>query len=109
MPLSWNEIRNRAHEFSKHWKNETPLGELDASWFPAWCAHENKAGSSVLDNLPDGEGCSAYRLVCGLAIRERGGLSSALYEDRARLKRLNKQFFAFYMQSRSATKSPRKP
>jgi len=23
MPLSWNEIRNRAHEFSKRWENET--------------------------------------------------------------------------------------
>lgn len=79
------------------------LGELDASWFPAWCAHENKAGSSSLDNLPVGEGCSAYRLVCGLAIQERGGLGSALYEERARLKRLDEQFFAFYMQSRSET------
>ena len=23
MPLSWNEIRNRAHEFSKHWEGES--------------------------------------------------------------------------------------
>ena len=23
MPLSWNEIRNRAHEFSKRWEDET--------------------------------------------------------------------------------------
>jgi hypothetical protein len=23
MPLSWNEIRNRAYEFSKRWENET--------------------------------------------------------------------------------------
>ena len=23
MPLSWNEIRNRAHEFSKRWEHET--------------------------------------------------------------------------------------
>lgn len=94
---------------ARDWSDfQAVLGELDASWFPAWCAHENKAGSSVLDNLPDGEGCSAYRLVCGLAIRERGGLGSALYEDRARLKQLDEHFFAFYMQRRSAAKSPRK-
>jgi len=94
---------------ARDWNDfQAVLGELDASWFPAWCAHENKAVSSVLDNLPDGEGCSAYRLVCGLAIRERGGLGSALYEDRARLKQLDEHFFAFYMQRRSAAKSPRK-
>lgn len=94
---------------ARDWSDfQAVLGELDASWFPAWCAHENKAGSAVLDNLPAGDRCSAYRLVCGLAIRERGGLGSALYEDRARLRRLDEHFFAFYMQRRSAAKSTRK-
>jgi hypothetical protein len=36
-----------------------------------------------------------------LAIRERGGLCPAVYKDRARLKRLDESFFAFYMQRRS--------
>lgn len=102
-----DEVGNAA--LARDWSDfQAVLGELDASWFPAWCAHENKAGSAVLDNLPVGEGCSAYRLVCGLAIRERGGLGSALYEERARLKRLDEHFFAFYMQRRSAAKCPRK-
>jgi len=33
MPLSWNEIRNRAHEFSKRWENET---SEDAEAKPFW-------------------------------------------------------------------------
>ncbi len=33
MPLSWNEIRNRAHEFSKRWENET---SEDAESKPFW-------------------------------------------------------------------------
>lgn len=77
------------------------LGDLDATWFPAWCAHEKKAGVSILDNLPASDGGMAYRLVAGLVIRERGGLCSAVYEDRARLKRLDESFFAFYMKHRS--------
>jgi hypothetical protein len=33
MPLSWNEIRNRAHEFSKRWEDET---SEDAEAKPFW-------------------------------------------------------------------------
>lgn len=33
MPLSWNEIRNRAHEFSKRWEHET---SEDAEAKPFW-------------------------------------------------------------------------
>jgi hypothetical protein len=80
---------------------QNDLGELDATWFPAWCAHEKKTGVSILDNLPNSDGGMAYRLVTGLAIRERGGLCPAVYEDRARLKRLDESFFAFYMRHRS--------
>jgi hypothetical protein len=110
-PQQFNALVDEAGDaaLARDWSNfQAVLDELDASWFPAWCAHENKAASSVLDNLPDGDGCSAYRLVCGLAIRERGGLGSALYEDRARLKQLDEHFFAFYMQRRSSAKNPRK-
>ena len=33
MPLSWNEIRNRAHEFSKRWEDETSeRAEAQSFW-----------------------------------------------------------------------------
>lgn len=87
---------------TRDWRNfQADLGDLDATWFPAWCAHEKKAGTTMLDNLPSGDGPLAYRLVAGLAIRERDGLCAAVYEDRARLKRLSESFFDFYMKHRS--------
>jgi hypothetical protein len=87
---------------ARDWRSfQADLGDLDATWFPAWCVQEKKADSTLLDNLPTADGATAYRLVVGLAIRERGGLCPAVYEDRARLKRLNESFFAFYMKCRS--------
>jgi len=89
-------------QLARDWSDfQADLGDLDATWFPAWCAHEKKAGVSILGNLPASDGGMAYRLVTGLAIRERGGLCPAVYEERARLKRLDESFFAFYMQHRS--------
>ena len=41
MPLSWNEIRNRAHEFSKRWENET---SEDAEAKPFWIEFLNVFG-----------------------------------------------------------------
>jgi len=41
MPLSWNEIRNRAHEFSKRWENET---SEDAEAKPFWVEFFNVFG-----------------------------------------------------------------
>lgn len=91
---------------TRDWRNfQADLGDLDATWFPAWCAHEKKAGATVLDNLPSGDGPLAYRLVAGLVIRERDGLCAAIYEDRARLKRLDESFFVFYMKHRSDPRS----
>lgn len=88
-------------ELDRDWSDfQADLGDLDATWFPAWCAHEKKAGTPILDNLPTTDGGMAYRLVTGLAIRERAGLCRAVYEDRARLKRLDESFFAFYMKRR---------
>lgn len=89
-------------KLTRDWSSfQDDLDDLDAAWFPAWCAHEKKAGSSIQENLPDCDGCSAYLLVTGLAMRERGGIGNALLADRARLKRLNESFFAFYMKHRS--------
>ena len=94
-----DEIRDM--ELDRDWNDfQSELGDLDSTWFPAWCAHERKAGISILDNLPTTDGGMAYRLVTGLAIRERGGICRAVFEDRARLKRLNESFFAFYMKRR---------
>jgi len=87
---------------TQDWRNfQADLGDLDATWFPAWCAHEKKNGATISDNLPPGDGPMTYRLVVGLSIREHGGLCAAVYEDRARLKRLDDSFFAFYMKHRS--------
>jgi hypothetical protein len=87
---------------ARDWRNfQADLGDLDATWFPVWCAHEKKGGATQLDNLPQGDGPTAYRLVAGLTIRERGGLCSAVYEDRAHLKRLSESFFTFYLRHRS--------
>ena len=41
MPLSWNEIRNRAHEFSKRWEHET---SEDAEAKPFWVEFLNVFG-----------------------------------------------------------------
>jgi hypothetical protein len=41
MALSWNEIRNRAHEFSKRWENET---SEDAEAKPFWAEFFNVFG-----------------------------------------------------------------
>lgn len=79
---------------------QADLGDLDATWFPAWCAHEGKIDVAISDNVPASDGGMAYRLVTGLLIRERGGLGPDIYEDRKSLKRLNESFFAFYMQRR---------
>lgn len=87
---------------SRDWRDfQSDLGNLDATWFPAWCAHEKKGGSTVLDNLPPGDGPMAYCVVTGLVMRERAGLCPAVYEDRAKLKRLSESFFAFYLGRRS--------
>ena len=87
---------------TRDWRNfQADLGDLDATWFPAWCAHEKKGGTTIADNVPPGNGPMAYRLVVGLSIREQGGICAAVYEDRARLKRLDDSFFAFYMKHRS--------
>jgi hypothetical protein len=87
---------------ARDWRTfQADLDDLDATWFPAWCAHEKKGGATITDNLPPGEGPMAYHLIVGLAIREHAGLGPAVYEDRARLKRLDESFFAFYMKHRS--------
>lgn len=89
-------------KLARDWSEfQADLGDLDATWFPAWCTHEKKIGAATPDNLPASDGCAAYRLVTNLAIRERGGLCNEVYENRARLKQLNENFFAFYMRRRS--------
>ena len=87
-----------AHDWSDF---QADLGDLDATWFPAWCAHGRKAAIFMRENLPGSDGGLAYRLILDLAILERGGLGPAIYETRARLKGLNESFFAFYMKHRS--------
>ena len=89
-------------ELVRNWRSfEDDLGDLDATWFPAWCANEKKGGATIADNFPPGDGPQAYRLVVGLSRREHGGLCPAVYEDRKRLKQLDEDFFAFYMRHRS--------
>ena len=87
---------------TRNWRGfEADLGDLDATWFPAWCANEKKSGATIADNFPPGDGPQAYRLVVGLSRREHDGLCPAVYEERKRLKQLDDGFFAFYMRHRS--------
>jgi len=89
-------------QLARDWGDfQVELGELDATWFPAWCENEKKEGLSIRQNLPKSDGGMAYRLLISLSIRERGGLCSAVYEERSRLKQLNESFFAYYMQRRA--------
>ena len=89
-------------ELARDWSDfQADLGDLDATWFPAWSAHEKEYGISIRNNLPNSDGGMAYRLITNLAIRERGGLGPAVYEDRARLRQLDESFFTFYMKHRS--------
>lgn len=87
-----------AHDWSDF---QADLDDFDATWFPAWCAHGKKVAIPMLENLPSSDGGMAYRLIMDLLMLERGGLGPAVYETRARLKRLNESFFAFYMKHRS--------
>jgi len=87
---------------TRHWQSfQADLDELDATWFPAWCANEKKSGAAIAGNEPPGDGPRAYRLIVGLSRREHGGLCPAVYEDRKRLKQLDEGFFAYYMRHRS--------
>lgn len=96
-------------KLTRDWEGfQNDLDDLDATWFPAWCAHEKKICFPMLSNVPRCNGGAAYRLIMDLAIRERGGLCPAVYEDRAHLKRLNESFFAFYMRHRSDLHGRRK-
>jgi len=89
-------------QLTRNWQSfQADLDELDATWFPAWCANEKKSGATIADNLPPGDGPQAYRLVVGLSRREHDGLCPALYEDRKCLKQLDDGFFAYYMRHRS--------
>ena len=89
-------------ELARNWRSfEADLGDLDATWFPAWLANEKKSGGTIADNLPPGDGPQAYRLVVGLSRREHSGLCPAVYKDRKSLKQLDDGFFAFYMRHRS--------
>lgn len=89
-------------ELARNWRSfDADLGDLDATWFPAWLANEKKCGATIADNVPPGDGPQAYRLVVGLSRREHDGLCPAVYEDRKRLKQLDDGFFAYYMRHRS--------
>ena len=89
-------------ELARNWRSfQADLDELDATWFPAWCANEKKGGAAIVDNVPIGDGPQAYRLIVGLSRREHGGLCPAVYEDRKRLKQLDEGFFTYYMRHRS--------
>ncbi len=92
----------RDTELARDWSRcQADLEDLDATWFPAWCANEKVAGIPVLDNFPVNDGSSAYRLVVSLGLRERKGICRMVFEERSRLKRLNESFFVYYMKRRA--------
>jgi len=78
------------------------LGNLDASWFPAWYLAEHPATPFIVEANPDEipAAVACRRLMCILAL-EKQGHSPALVTQRAKLKALDDTFFAWYMARRS--------
>lgn len=102
-PQEFDDFVDEMHDtvLARDWNNcQADLDDLDATWFPAWCANEKVAGTLIQDNFPACEGSSAYKLVVSLGLRERNGICRTVFEERARLKQLNESFFAFYMKRR---------
>lgn len=99
-----DEMRNV--ELLQDWDSfQFDLDELDATWFPAWCALGKNFGIAIVDNFPASDGSRAYQLVMSLVSGERSGVHCK--DERARLKKLNESFFAFYL-ARQAQLHPRK-
>ena len=70
MPLSWNEIRNRAHEFSNRWENET---SEDAEAKTFWTEFFNVFGTCW---MPARNSCSP-RPQAGEGPGERGSATNS--------------------------------
>lgn len=78
------------------------LGDMDASWFPAWYLAEHCATPFIDEAIPNEilAAAACRRLVRILAF-EKQGHSPALVAQRAKLKALDETFFAWYMARRS--------
>ncbi|MFZ5508908.1 MAG: hypothetical protein ACOZCP_02520 [Pseudomonadota bacterium] len=78
------------------------LGDLDASWFPAWFLHEHPASALPADALPENvpAAAAACTVLARLLQLEKRGHSPALVSLRGRLKGLGEGFYEFYMERR---------
>lgn len=80
----------------------TPDAEVPA-WFPAWylVQHPAAAADVTLASAHPSPACAAARLVASILDREREGNSRVLLGLRQRLRDLNSDLFALYMQRRT--------
>jgi hypothetical protein len=78
------------------------LGDLDASWFPAWFLHEHRSAALAAEAVPGHiPAALAYAALIRLLELEKRGHSPALVSQRARLRSLGEAFFEFYLARRS--------
>lgn len=94
---------------------QAAVEELEVEWFPAWCLLQQPAvAAEIGSQLPPASEQAAASIpamqACLLLIRivalEKQGLSSALVEQRARLKAVDAGFFVDYMCSRELPPRP---
>ena len=80
----------------------TPDAEVPA-WFPAWYLVQHHAAAADLEvaSSHPSPACAAARLVASILDREREGSSTLLVGLRQRLRDLNSDLFALYMQRRT--------
>lgn len=77
------------------------LGDLEASWFPAWFLHEHRGAALPPQAVPEHvPAAQAHAVLTRLLELEKRGHSPALVSQRARLKALDETFFAFYLARR---------
>jgi hypothetical protein len=76
------------------------LGELDNDWFPAWYLHEFRPLEWRFEAFPQTSAARGYQILLGLLRSESRGIDRTLMADRAKLKNLCPEFFAFYLRHR---------
>ncbi|MBI4756534.1 MAG: hypothetical protein HY778_14190 [Betaproteobacteria bacterium] len=89
---------------------QADLGDLDASWFPAWFLHEHRGAELPPQAAPEHvPAAQAHAVLVRLLDLEKRGYGPALVSQRARLRSLGKTFFEFYLARRSAPVRPTPP
>ncbi len=87
--------------WAQFWQGfQRDIGDLENDWFPAWYLHEFRPLEWRFESYPGTVAARAYQVLLGLLLRESRGIDSTLMADRAKLKGLSPEFFAFYLRYR---------